>query len=232
MKDWKEMPEGSRFVMSFSGGKDSTLALYKSVLRGTSLGLISMLNENGTVSSAHGLRKEFFEACAESLGMPISFGKTSWEDYGELFNEKLLRAKADGAEYVVFGDMDLPEENCWHEAAAERAGLKLFAPLWNEDHIQLSREFARLGFKAAVVSVNPDKGMKEEDLLRIYDDAFIDEMLSRGIDPSGETGEFHTAAFDGPMFSAPVKWKEGETRRIGNYITTDIIPIERNNING
>ena len=232
MKDWKKMPEGSRFVMSFSGGKDSTLALYKAMLRGVAIGLISMLDENGTASSAHGLRKAYFETCAESLGLPVSFGNTSWDDYGERFNERLLEAKAKGAEYVVFGDMDLPEENCWHEGAAEKAELKLFAPLWREDHIQLSREFTQFGFKAAVVSVNIDKGMKEDDLLRIYDDTFIDEMLSRGIDPSGEAGEFHTAVFDGPIFSTPVKWKEVKTRRIGNYIATDIIPIERNNIDG
>ena len=47
--DWKNGASGHKFITSFSGGKDSVLALHKAMKVGKAVGLIIMLEEGGNV---------------------------------------------------------------------------------------------------------------------------------------------------------------------------------------
>lgn len=53
--DWKNSALGHKFIASFSGGKDSVLALYKALKVGEAVGLIVMLEEEGKRSASHGM---------------------------------------------------------------------------------------------------------------------------------------------------------------------------------
>ena len=44
---------------------------------------------------------------------------------------------------------------------------------------------------------------------RAFDRALLD-ALPPGVDPCGENGEFHTVAWDGPMFDRPVEVVRGD----------------------
>src|SRR3954454_23698136 len=107
-KNWKNGANGHRFVASFSGGKDSVLALYKAGKVGEAIGLIIMLEEEGKRSRSHGMPPEIIRAQAKSLGLPIYAAATSWEDYEEVFMHLLEKAKNQGAEVLVTGDLDMP----------------------------------------------------------------------------------------------------------------------------
>lgn len=220
MKFWNEIPADCRFVASFSGGKDSMLALYKAMQAAGSaqvLGLVSMFDGAGSRSGAHGLTQEFISKQSEAMGLPISFGCAAWDDYEKVFTGLLMDFKARGAQVLLTGDLDLPEVGCWHERVSQNAGLGLCAPLWHMDHTAEAREFVRAGFSAVVVCVNKDMRMRESDLGRTFDNNLIEELIARGIDPSAEAGEFHTAVIDGPLFREPICYKVSGIRSIDQY---------------
>ena len=222
MKPCDLLPAGKPFVASFSGGKDSALAIYRAMQAGPVLGLISMLHEDGR-SGAHGLTPRFLTKQAEAMGLPIRFGQSSWEGYEEVFTGLLREYKALGAEALVTGDLDVPEENCWHERVSGNAGLDFYAPLWRMGHVEEARAFVKEGFSSIVVCVNTKMGMTRMDLGRVFDGAYIEELLARGVDPSAEAGEFHTAAVDGPSFQSPVAYAPGEIRPLKEYLQLELI---------
>lgn len=220
---WKNGAVGQKFIASFSGGKDSVLALYKAMKVGEAVGLIVMLEEEGKRSRSHGMPPELLQAQAEAIGLPIYTAASSWTDYEQNFMELLATAKNQGAEVLVTGDLDMPEHGCWHDRVANNAGLKLGMPLWEMDHREAVEEFINLGFTTIIVTVNLSLGMREEDLGRTLTHEYIKELESRGIDPCGEGGEFHTTVIDGPIFKNPIPVRKCEILRNGDYA---FLPLE------
>ncbi|NOU67873.1 diphthine--ammonia ligase [Paenibacillus sp. LMG 31461] len=221
--NWKNGAHGHTFIASFSGGKDSVLALYKSMKVGEAIGLIVMLEEEGKRSRSHGMPPELIRAQAESIGLPVYTAAASWDDYEEVFMGLLEQAKRQGAEVLVTGDLDMPVEGCWHDKVTQNAGLKLGMPLWRMDHAQAVKEFIDLGFVSILVTVNLSLGMREEDLGRTLTHDYVKELQARGIDPCGEGGEFHTTVIDGPLFKHSIPVRKGSIVRNGEYA---FMPLE------
>ncbi|SFT15472.1 diphthine--ammonia ligase [Paenibacillus sp. BC26] len=223
-KDWKNgMKVGHRFIASFSGGKDSALALYKAMQVGEAIGLIVMLEEEGKRSRSHGMPPELIRAQADSIGLPLYTAAASWAEYEEAFIGLLKQAKNRGAEVLVTGDLELTDYGCWQDEVSTKAGLKLGMPLWQMDHLETVETFINLGFLSIVVTVNLSLGMRESDLGRRLDHEFVKELLDRGIDPCGEGGEFHTTVLDGPIFKTPIPVRKCDIVRHGDYA---FLPLE------
>jgi uncharacterized protein (TIGR00290 family) len=215
--NWKHNARGRKFVASFSGGKDSALALHHAMSAGEPVGLIVVMEEEGKRSRSHGISEAVIRAQAEAFGLPVLAAPASWAEYEGVFIRLLEQAKRMGAEVLVTGDLDMPAHGCWHDEVARRVGLDLGMPLWERDHVGTVREFIDLGFRSVVVTVNLSMGMREEDLGRPVTHAFVDELIARGIDPCGESGEFHTMVYDGPIFARPVPVRRREVVRDGEY---------------
>lgn len=214
---WKNNAQDHRFIASFSGGKDSVLALYKASQVGQAMGLIVMLEEKGQRSRSHGMPSELIQAQADSIGLPVYTAAASWAEYEHVFIALLENAKNQGAEVLVTGDLDMPEHGCWHDQVTKKAGLKLAMPLWEMNHRQAVDEFIDLGFITMIVTVNLSLGMTEEDLGRILTYDYVQELEARGIDPCGEGGEFHTTVIDGPLFKQPIHVRKCSIVRDGDY---------------
>ncbi|MFL0506869.1 diphthine--ammonia ligase [Ureibacillus sp. 179-F W5.1 NHS] len=223
LKDWKNNVHGHRFIASFSGGKDSTLALFKAMKAGEAVGLIVMMEEEGKRSRSHGMPPEIIRAQASSIGLPIYAAAASWTDYEKVFIGLLEKAKKQGAELLVTGDIDIPEHGCWHEKVTNDVGLKLGMPLWEMDHRAVVEEFIDLGFVSVVVTVNLSLGMREDDLGRTFTHEYVKELEARGIDPCGEGGEFHTTVIDGPIFKHPIPVRKCDVIKDGDYA---FLPLE------
>lgn len=161
---WKNNAHNHPFIASFSGGKDSVLALYKASQVGRAMGLIVMLEEEGKRSRSHGMPPELIQAQADSIGLPVYTAAASWTDYESVFIELLKNAKHQGAEVLVTGDLDMPAHGCWHDEVTKKVGLKLGMPLWEMNHRDAVDEFIHLGFVTMVVTVNLSLGMTTEDL--------------------------------------------------------------------
>ena len=216
-QQWKTNATEQKFIVSYSGGKDSTLALYHAMQVGKAIGLIVMLEEQGLRSRSHAMSMEIIQAQANALGLPIITASSSWNDYETEFLKLLAHAKQQGAEVLVTGDLDMPEHGCWHDRITQQAGLKLCMPLWHRPHREVIEEFIQLGFKTMIVTVNLDLGMKVDDLGKVLTLDYIQELENRGIDPCGEGGEFHSTVIDGPLFTAPIAVRKGDILYHENY---------------
>lgn len=215
--NWKHNAYNRKFIASFSGGKDSVLALYKAKLAGEAVGLIVMLEEEGKCSRSHGMPPELIQAQAKSIGLPVYTASSSWSDYEQTFIGLLEKAKLAGAEVLVTGDLDMPEHGCWHEEVTKKAGLQLCMPLWEENHHEVVEEFMSLGFTTMIVTVNLTLGMRIDDLGKVLTPDYIKELEARGIDPCGEGGEFHTTVIDGPLFTSPIHVQSLDIIQDGDY---------------
>ena len=214
---WKTNATQQKFIVSYSGGKDSTLALYHTMQVGKALGLIVMLEEQGLRSRSHAMSMEIIQAQANALGLPIITASSSWNDYETEFLKLLADAKQQGADVLVTGDLDMPEHGCWHDQMTQQARLKLCMPLWQRPHREVIEEFIQLGFKTMIVTVNLSLGMKVDDLGKILTLDYIQELENRGIDPCGEGGEFHSTVIDGPLFTSPIAVRKGDILYHENY---------------
>ncbi|MDR6551733.1 diphthine--ammonia ligase [Paenibacillus qinlingensis] len=221
--NWKNGAEGRKFIASFSGGKDSMLALYQAMKVGEAMGLIVMLEEEGKRSRSHGMPPEVIFAQADSIGLPVFTAAASWADYEKVFIGLLENAKQQGAEVLVTGDLDMTAHGCWQDEVSAKAGLQLGMPLWQMDHRETVETFINTGFISIIVTVNLSLNMREDDLGRILTPAYVQELVDRGIDPCGEGGEFHTTVIDGPLFKYPIPIRKCDMIRNGEYA---FLPLE------
>lgn len=201
-------------VFCWSGGKDSALCLHRVRQSGRYevVCLLTTLNEHYRRVSMHGVREELLDAQARSLDLPlekmfVSQHSTN-EEYVENMRAILLRHKACGIEQVVFGDIFLEDLRRWREQNLAHVGMRGIFPLWKNDTRQLMTEFVSLGFRAVICCVN-DAYLGEADVGRQLDADFV-KTLPPNVDPCGENGEYHSFAFDGPIFCEPLRVRIGE----------------------
>jgi diphthine-ammonia ligase len=198
---------GRPFFCSWSGGKDSCLALYYAIQNGGNPhSLLTILSEDGITSRSHALPKPLIEEQAKSLGLKPVFHSASWEQYEVAFLSALHEFKKAGIESGVFGDIDVDSHREWVKRVCGVAGIVPVHPLWKRDRRELLKEFIDLGFKAQIVVINGQK-LEKNFLGKTLQAQTITEMEEAGIDPSGELGEYHTVVTDGPMFSSKIEIK-------------------------
>ena len=200
-------------IISWSGGKDSVLALYllnREVFNVRTL--ITSISEDYNRVSMHGVRKELLEKQANSIGIPlitISLPKeTTNEEYEKIMKREMLYFKSHRIYHVVFGDIFLEDIRNYRESNLSKIGMKAMFPLWKKDTKELAQNFINLGFKAIITSID-SKFLEGSFIGKIFDRDFLDS-LPPNVDPCGENGEFHTFVFDGPIFFDPVKFQKGE----------------------
>jgi uncharacterized protein (TIGR00290 family) len=197
---------------SWSGGKDSALALHEAVAAGAEPRfLVSMLTEDGERSRSHGLARELLAAQAAALGVPIRFGAATWSGYREEFVRVVGEGVAEtGARLGVFGDIDMDDHRDWEEAVCAEIGAAAALPLWHRERRGVVDELLAAGFEAVIVAVRDD-ALPASMLGRTLDADLVEEIEAAGADACGENGEFHTFVVDGPNFSRRVEVEPGET---------------------
>ncbi|MFH1969076.1 MAG: diphthine--ammonia ligase [Verrucomicrobiota bacterium] len=217
-------PTNTLFFSSWSGGKDSCLALHRACLAGAKPAfLLTMISEDGIRSRSHGLRKDVIEAQAAVLGIPLLTRCATWAEYEAAFIEALHEIHKKGITSGVFGDIDFPPHLEWEEKVCAKADIVPCLPLWGGARLALLHEFITLGYKALIVQVNENK-LNRKFLGRIIDRDVIGEFQKTGIDPCGENGEYHTVVIDGPIFSRPLSVEAGSRldTECSGYCTLDI----------
>lgn len=228
---WNTNAQGQKFVASYSGGKDSSLALYQAMQMGEAVALIVMLEEQGLKSRSHGMSLDIIHAQANAIGLPIFTASATWQDYESHFIQLLQKTQILGAETLVTGDIDLMAHAEWNQSVCDKSQLSLCMPLWQRPRLDIVQEFISLGFQSIIVTVNLNLGMKIEDLGQILTLDYIQELVARGIDPCGEAGEFHTTVIDGPIFKHPLSVIKGDILYHENYAFLPLT-LEQHQIEG
>ncbi|UOB19169.1 diphthine--ammonia ligase [Abyssalbus ytuae] len=201
-------------IFNWSGGKDSSLALYeiKKDQQFEVSCLLTTINSKYNRISMHGVRKELLYNQVQSLGIPLKKVLLPEFPTMSLYEEKmytiLKKLRSEGITDSIFGDIFLEDLKKYRENKLKEVGLKAHFPLWGRDTKKLMYRFIELGFKSVVVCV--DANFLSKDFAgRIIDESFI-KGLPDNVDPCGENGEFHTFVYDGPIFTTPIKFKIGK----------------------
>ena len=223
-------PAPERTLLSWSGGKDSSLALQR--LRadpGVRVeALLTTVTDAYDRVSMHGVRRPLLERQAAAVGLPLRLvhipPACSNAEYEARFGAALAEWAADGGEAVAFGDLYLADIRAYRERLVAERAPRLAArfPVWGEDTAALARRFVGDGFRAVLACVDP-RQVDARFCGRDFDLALLAE-LPAGADPCGENGEFHTFVADGPIFSHPVPVARGEVVERGGFWFCDLVP--------
>ena len=232
-------------ALLWSGGKDSALALHyvrqsNPDLRITKL--VTCISQAYDRVSMHGVRRQLIEDQAKAIGLQVEFivmprhddptcpmaHTTPGTDFppNDVYSRTMLaafeRLKAEGVGIIVFGDIFLEDLRAYREKLLAHVGLEGRYPLWGRDTGALFDEFVRLGFQAVTVCVDR-KRLKDEHCGRLLNSAFREE-LPLDCDPCGERGEYHSFAFNGPIFRQPVPYRLGEIHLHEPFAFQELFP--------
>jgi uncharacterized protein (TIGR00290 family) len=216
-------------VCSWSGGKDSALALHELMKSEGDevVALLTTVTEEYDRITMHGVRSELLKQQALSIGLPLEEIRISEniteEEYEETMWDVMSRLKDAGIGSVAFGDLFLEDVRRRREANLARIGMKGVFPLWGRNTRKLALEFVRLGFKAIITCV--DTGLLKGDFVgRDVDEDFLSDFPAQA-DPCGENGEFHSFVYDGPIFKRAIPFKKGDVvEKRGRFHYCDLLP--------
>ena len=214
--------------MCWSSGKDSAWALHTLRTRGEVevAGLLTTINQAAGRVAMHAVRERLLEMQAEALGLPLTKvlipEPCSNEQYEAAMAEAVGRAMADGVTAMAFGDLFLEDIRRYREEKLAPTGITPLFPIWGLETAQLARDMVGAGLRAHVTCVDP-KQLDPSFAGRTFDDAMID-ALPEGVDPCGERGEFHTFAYQGPMFARPIEVRPGVVVERAGFVFADVVP--------
>jgi len=212
-------------LVAWSGGKDAAWALHLARQQDVEVAALLTTTAAGRVAM-HEVRGALVEAQAAAAGLPLWTVPLPWPcpnaEYESAMRAVLERARKEGIEAVVFGDLFLAEIRAYRESLLAGTGVRPVFPLWGKDTAALAAQMIAQGLRATVVCVDLRK-LSARFAGRDLDAALLAD-LPEGCDPCGENGEFHTFAWGGPMFRAPVPIARGAVEERGGFAFADLLP--------
>jgi uncharacterized protein (TIGR00290 family) len=215
-------------ALSWSGGKDSALALHELQQRSGPFphALITTVTADDARISMHGVRRELLCRQARAAGLALVEveipAACSNDVYEQRIGQALAEAPLADTQTIAFGDLFLADIRAYREQRLSRVGKQAIFPLWGRDTSALAREFIDAGFEAILVCVDP-RHLDPSFAGRRFDAELLAD-LPPGVDPCGENGEFHTFVFAGPVFSASIGCRVGETVERDGFVFSDVLP--------
>ncbi|PCR91714.1 diphthine--ammonia ligase [Natrinema ejinorense] len=205
------------WVSLFSGGKDSSWALYRALERELPVERLVTVHPAGDSYMYHVPATELAALAAESIGIelvdvePDDFAADTATDSSvqgddeleplEAALEALDRDLPGGIAGVTAGAVESEYQTSRIQGMCDRLGCDLFAPLWQEDPAELADAMLEAGFEIEIIQVAAH-GLDESWLGRTLDREAIAELETLheeyGVHILGEGGEFETFVVDGP----------------------------------
>lgn len=198
---------------NWSGGKDSSFALYKALQEGVKIDLLfTTLSDKYKRISMHGVKEELLDQQAKAIGIPLKKiylpEDASMEDYNRIYADALNDLKSNGFSTAYFGDIYLEDLRKYREDRLSEVGMKAVFPIWNTPTPELVKSFINEGFKTKIVAINGEK--LDKSFVGVDFSTEFLERLPNGIDPCGENGEFHSFCYEGPIYSESIPIKVDE----------------------
>ena len=219
----------------FSGGKDSTMALYYALKEKEDVKyLLSMKSINDESYMFHVPNIHLTDLLAEAMDIPIISVKTDGIKEEELKDLRLAfeKLKSLGIEAIYTGALYSTYQKSRIEKLASDVGIKAVSPYWHVDELEYMRKIVSLGFEVIISGVAA-YGLDEKWLGRKIDDKCIDDLLKLnekvGLNLAFEGGEAETLVLDGPIFKKRVKILKDKRQwhDSGLYIIEDAILEEK-----
>ena len=217
----------SKALLCWSSGKDSAWTLHALRRRQDVevVGLLTTINTEYERVAMHAVRVALLEAQAEAAGLPLWQvpipSPCSNQEYESAMGDAVRKALAAGITMMAFGDLFLEDVRRYRETQLAGTGLTPIFPIWGLPTDTLARDMVAAGLRARLTCVDP-KQLPASFAGRDFDAALLAD-LPVGVDPCGERGEFHTLAYDGPMFRHPVPIRTGEIVTRDGFVFADLL---------
>lgn len=214
--------------LAWSSGKDSAWALHTvRQERGFDVvALLTTVNRTHNRVAMHAVRQSLLEIQAAAAGLPLVKvpipSPCPNEIYEQAMSDAMARARAEGIQHVIFGDLFLEDIRAYREKQLASCGMTPVFPLWGRNTHELAEDMVTRGLSAFLTCVDPrqlDRGFAgrrfDKDLLA---------ALPKDVDPCGENGEFHTFANAGPMFRTEIPVTVGDIVERDGFVFADLLP--------
>ncbi len=215
-----------KIVFSWSGGKDSALALHE-VLRSGLYEVVSLITTIATPQQRicmHGVRESLLEDQAAAIGVPCEkiymSERPSNNEYEAKLQMALAAHRTHGIRRIAFGDIFLEDLKAYRDKNLASWGMEGIYPIWKQDSRALIRRFVEQGFKGVLVCVD-QRVLPDSWAGRAIDETFLDAVPA-GVDPCGENGEYHTFVYDGPIFQDKIDVELGEQVVRAPFVYRDV----------
>lgn len=213
----------------FSGGKESTYALYKALTQGYEVQYLLHNLLDLPRPSPHTVNIRVVEEEARAIG--IQLVKTRLERGKEQEQLRALLRKL-GVGVLVAGDLYLEDHVKWLLEVCEAVGVKLYEPVWIGDPARSKRilsEEIQCGIQPFICGIDTEY-LDTELLGRTINGELAQTIIAlsgqRGFDPCGERGEYHTLVLNGPMFKKPISVTSYRRVQSGSYAYLVVEKVE------
>ncbi len=234
-----------KVIVHWSGGKDCCTALHQVVEQGHEVShLVTYVYMEPYIF--HSILVA--ELQAKALGIPHLKVKVEGDRFEGIVGELTRLKKEENIEGIVTGDIDNVHHKRTWDYACKKLGMKLIMPLWDRRFFSLlpgDRHRRRVidielsvGFKALISCVDLNY-LGDEWLGREFNKKCVEDLnpligpWGKGIDATGEPGEYHSTVLDAPLFGQAIDIQEvarkkkeldfgGYPNRIGNFLYMDV----------
>jgi predicted ATP pyrophosphatase (TIGR00289 family) len=202
-----------RVAVLATGGKDSTLALYRVLKGGYEVKcLVCMIPLREDSWMFHYPNIRLIDLFAEAVGIPLLKSETAGIKEKEVEDLKRLIAELD-VEGIVSGAIASNYQKARIEKICKQLGLKSIMSLWHSDPLEMLKEILDLDFEVIITGVYA-YGFSKEWLGRKIDEATINALMELnkqyGVSLVGEGGEYETLVLDAPFFKRKIRIVEAE----------------------
>jgi len=211
-------------AMLWTGGKDSSMALYEASQNGYCVRCLVTFAPPEPDFLAHPL--DLIKMQALALALPHHVFPIS-APFEQSYETGLRRLRDEiGVSCVVTGDIaEVNGNSNWIRERSRPVGMNVHTPLWGRDRNALLRQLLDRGFKARVSCVNT-RWLDESWIGRELNDSAVAELHiiheQTGLDLCGEEGEYHTMAIDGPIFTRGIDIRSYSKRVAGSLAYMEI----------
>ncbi|APV44928.1 hypothetical protein Dform_01607 [Dehalogenimonas formicexedens] len=231
-----------KVFVSWSGGKDSSLACYRAKESGLDVCyLASMLTKNTGRLFPHYVTVDVLRGQAAAIGIPLF---EQWieipkdishdvrlNDYDVKYSEMLRQLKDKGITGGVFGDVSRGNKFAqmhWNrvEDFCRPVGIKPYRPLWDQDREEMLRNTLDLGFKPMIIVADTEMGPSMLGKVLTHD--ILDQFKERYENLPDESARiyYHTFVVDGPIFKKRLEITESDKITAGPISYLDIKKFE------
>ena len=234
-----------RVIVHWSGGKDCCTALHKIIEQGHEVvSLVTYVYMEPYIFHSIPVA----ELQAKALGLPHLKVKVEGDRFEGIVGELTRLKREEEVEGIVTGDIDNVHHKRTWDYACKKLGMKLIMPLWDRPFFSL---LPGNRYRKRILDIELSVGMKpiiscvdlnylgEEWFGREFDRKCVEDMKPligpwrKGIDATGEPGEYHTTVLDAPLFKEAIEFEKvnnrkeeldfgGYPNRVGNFLYMDV----------
>lgn len=212
-------------VMNWSGGKDSALALYKTLTDNQYevISLLTTVNKSKDSSSMHEIPLSLLQKQADCIGIPLYMvdldSSTQTNTYAKAMTEAVSYFKEQGVKHFIFGDIFLFDVKSYREERLNPLGIEVVEPLWGKTSEEVMSDFIKSELQTVITTTMADK-LGEEFIGQIIKPELI-AKFPKEIDVCGENGEYHSFCYSGKLFKHAVPFTLDTPRKVSHTFTMD-----------